>query len=151
MFALLRANVITVCTRHITSAPGNPSRKKHAEERPLLHPQIWIAPYLSGVFQITCAKVWELCVKPKLGITERMLPGFGKQDSIKHFYLFILADAENSGCRSHVLTSHIYSSGKKMLVCTHREQNKREPRKQREGVTDSGNSRLGPEKQSLCC
>lgn len=40
---------------------------------------------------------------------------------------------------------------KKMLVCTHKEQNKREQRKRREGVTDWGNSRLGPEKQGLCC
>lgn len=35
------------------------------------------------------------------------------------------------------------------LVCTQREQNKREQRKCREGVTDSGNGRLGPEEKGL--
>lgn len=65
-----------------------------------------------GVLQEVCAKVWKLCVKAELSITERMLPDFGKQDSVRHF-LFILADAENSGCRSHVLTSLFFSSGKR--------------------------------------
>lgn len=65
-----------------------------------------------GVLQEVCAKVWELCVKAELSITERMLPDFGKQDSVRHF-LFILADAENSGCRSHVLTSLFFFFGKK--------------------------------------
>lgn len=104
-----------------------------------------------GVLQEVCAKVWELCVKAELSITERMLPDFGKQDSVRHF-LFILADAENSGCRSHVLTSLFFFLREKemlALVCTQREQNKREQRKCREGVTDSGNGRLGPEEKGL--
>lgn len=77
-----------------------------------------------------------------------MLLVFGKQDSVKHF-LFILADAENSGCPSQVLTSlfFFFLRKKKMLalVCTQREQNKREQKKWREGVTDAGNGRQGPE------
>lgn len=148
-FALLRANVITGCTHHIASARGNLRRERHAEGRPLFNHQIWIASYLSGVFQISGAKLWELCVKPKLSITGRMLPGFGKQGSIKHFFIYF------GRCREFCLYKFslpifIRQEKKKTLVCTQREQNKREQRKQRKGVTDSGNSRLGPEKQGLC-
>lgn len=43
-----------------------------------------------------------------------------------------------------------FTQEKKMLalVCTQREQNKREQRKWKEGVTDSGNGHLGPEEQA---
>lgn len=145
MFALLKANV-NGCTHHITSAHGKLRREKHAEEHSLLHHWIWTASDLTVLLPVACAKVWELCVKAKF-ITEKMLLVFGKQDSVKHF-LFILADAENSGCTSQVLTSHFFFLRKKKmlaLVCTQREQNKREQKKWREGVTDAGNGRQGPE------
>lgn len=61
---------------------------------------------------VACAKVWELGVKGKFSIAEKMLPVFGKQVSVKHF-LYILADAENSGSTSHVLTSLYFFLRKK--------------------------------------
>lgn len=72
---------------------------------------------------VACAKVWELGVKGKFSIAEKMLPVFGKQVSVKHF-LCILADAENSGSTSHVLTSLYFFLRKKKLalVCSQKEQ-----------------------------
>lgn len=102
------------------------------------------------VLPVACAKVWELCVKAKFSIMEKMLLVFGKQGSVKHF-LFILAEGENSGCTCSRFLFFPQEKKKRLLalVCTQREQNKREQRKWREGVTDSGNGRLGPEEQRL--
>lgn len=61
---------------------------------------------------VACAKVWELGIKAKFSITEKMLPVFGKQISVKYF-LCILADAENSGSTSRVLTSLYFFFRKK--------------------------------------
>lgn len=63
-----------------------------------------MAPHPAIVLPVACAKVWELGMKAKFSITEKMLLVFGKQVSVKHF-LYILANAENSGSTSHVLTS----------------------------------------------
>lgn len=60
---------------------------------------------------VACAKVWELGVKAKFSTAEMLLV-FGKQVSVKYF-LYILADTENSGSTSHVLTSLYFFLRKK--------------------------------------
>lgn len=126
MFVLLRANVVTGCTHHITSAHGKPRREKHTEEHSLLHHWIWTAFYLNVVLPVACAKVWELCVKAKFSIMEKMLLVFGKQDSVKH-YLFWQMQSILVVQVMFSLPFFFFLRKKKMLalVCTQKEPNKR--------------------------
>lgn len=102
------------------------------------------------VLPVACAKVWALGIKAKFSMTEKMLPVFGKQVSVKYFF-YILADAENSSSTSPVLTSLYFFLRRSWLWFALKGNSKRECRKWRETVTvpDLENGCLGSEAWGL--
>lgn len=104
------------------------------------------------VLPVACAKVWELCVKAKFSITEEDASRLWKARLCQTFFIYF-GRSRGFGLYKSCSRFLFFPQKKKKrmlaLICTQREQNKREQRKWREGVTDSGNGRLGPEEQCL--